>query len=133
MMSAALMGAVAFQKGLGAVHALSHPIGAIYNTHHGLTNAVLLPYVLQFNYEKIHHKINSLSSYINIDNGFDGFLSFVNNLNKSLKVPSCLSELGVAEKDIDQIVHGAMKDPSKDGNPIKLDAENIKSLLLSAM
>jgi len=133
MMSAALMGAVAFQKGLGAVHALSHPIGAIYNTHHGLTNGVLLPHVLKFNFEKIKLKINNLSSYLNISNGFDGFLSFVENLNKSLDVPDGLSELGVLERDIDRIIEGALKDPSQASNPIKLNAKNLAAILTSAM
>ena len=133
MMSAALMGAVAFQKGLGAVHALSHPIGAIYNTHHGLTNGVLLPYVLKFNFKKIQNKINNLSSYLNIKNGFDGFLSFVEDLNTSLDVPHGLSELGVLEKDIDRIIEGALKDPSQASNPIKLNTKNLAAILTSAM
>jgi len=133
MMTAALMGAVGFQKGLGAVHALSHPIGALYNTHHGLTNAILLPHVLEFNYKNIVNKINSLSRYLNINNGFDGFLSFVKNLNKALNIPINLSEIGVLEGDIDRIVEGALKDPSKNGNPVKLNAKNLKKLLISAI
>lgn len=133
MMAAALMGAVAFQKGLGAVHALSHPIGAIYNTHHGLTNAVLLPHVLNFNKDKVAYKINCLASYLDIDDGFDGFISFINGLNRALDVPRGLSELGVIKEDIKWIVEGALKDPSKDGNPEELNNKNLTDILIGAM
>ncbi|MEE2774785.1 MAG: iron-containing alcohol dehydrogenase [Pseudomonadota bacterium] len=129
MMTAAMMGAVAFQKGLGAVHALSHPIGAIYDTHHGMTNAVILPYVLIFNRKKIEGKINDVANYLEIDGGFDGFLSFVRGLNFSLQVPETLSGLGVKIDAINKIVEGALKDPSRYGNPKKLTAENTKLLL----
>ncbi|PQM61673.1 MAG: alcohol dehydrogenase, partial [Rhodobacteraceae bacterium] len=77
--------------------------------------------------------INSLSRYLNINNGFDGFLSFVKNLNKALNIPINLSEIGVLEGDIDRIVEGALKDPSKNGNPVKLNAKNLKKLLISAI
>ncbi len=133
MMAAALMGAVAFQKGLGAVHALSHPIGAIYNTHHGLTNAVLLPHVLNFNKDKVANKINCLASYLDIVDGFDGFIAFINGLNIALDVPKGLSELGVLEEDIKLIVEGALKDPSKDGNPEELNNKNLTDILIGAM
>ena len=132
-MAAALMGAVAFQKGLGAVHALSHPIGAIYNTHHGLTNAVLLPHVLNFNKDKVANKINCLASYLDIVDGFDGFIAFINDLNIALDVPKGLSELGVLEEDIKLIVEGALKDPSKDGNPEELNNKNLTDILIGAM
>ena len=133
MMSAALMGAVAFQKGLGAVHAISHPIGAIYNTHHGLTNAILLPHILEFNRNKIEQKINDLSAYLDINQGFDGFLFFVKSLNLALDIPRGLSDLGVLETDIKKIVNGALQDPSKDGNPVKLNSTNLEALILKAM
>ena len=133
MMSSALMGAVAFQKGLGAVHAISHPIGAIYNTHHGLTNAVLLPHVLRFNSEKIEEKMDDLASYLNIKNGFEGFLSYIDDLTAALNVPKGLSKLGVVAEDIERIIQGALKDPSKDGNPRELNSENLRTLIISAM
>ncbi len=91
MMSAAAMGAVAFQKGLGAIHSLSHPIGAIYNTHHGMTNAVVMPPVLTFNRSAIEDKIARAAAYLNIAGGFDGFFSYVLKLRQELAVPDRLS------------------------------------------
>ncbi len=133
MMCAALMGAVAFQKGLGAVHALSHPIGAIYNTHHGLTNAVLLPHVLRANRKAIDDSISTLSYYLEIKNGFDGFLNFIDYLNATLNVPKGLKELGVLKGDFDQIIDGALKDPSKSCNPIELNIQNLRTILNTAL
>ena len=133
MMSAALMGAVAFQKGLGAIHAISHPIGAIFNSHHGLTNAVLMPFVLRFNASEIKGKIDSMAEYLEIENGFDGFLSFVDQLNSDLSVPKSLATFGVTLGDVDRIVKGAMKDPSVGGNPKELTDENLRSLVINAL
>lgn len=133
MMSAALMGAVAFQKGLGAIHAISHPVGAIFNSHHGLTNAVLMPFVLRFNRTAIERKIDSLANYLEIKNGFDGFLSFIEKLNSELNVPKSLLSLGVALSDVDRIVEDALKDPSTTGNPKELTKENLHSLIITAL
>lgn len=129
MMSSAIMGATAFQKGLGAIHALSHPIGAIYHTHHGTTNAVCMPAVLQFNKSAIKDLIEDASNYLSIKGGFDGFCSFVDDLNQSLNIPKKLSGLGVDNPDIERIVSGALKDPSTGGNPIKMTHENTTKLL----
>lgn len=129
MMSSAIMGATAFQKGLGAIHALSHPIGAIYHTHHGTTNAVCMPAVLQFNKPAIKDLIEDASNYLSIKGGFDGFCSFVDDLNQSLNIPKKLSGLGVDNPDIERIVSGALKDPSTGGNPIKMTHENTTKLL----
>ncbi len=90
MMSAAAMGAAAFQKGLGAIHSLSHPIGALYDTHHGMTNAVFMPYVLAFNRDAVEERVARLASYIGIKGGFDGFAKAVIKLRKELKVPHTL-------------------------------------------
>ena len=130
MMSAAIMGATAFQKGLGAIHALSHPIGAIYNTHHGTTNAVCMPAVLQFNKPTIQDLIAQAANYLEIAGGFDGFCTYVDDLNSSLGIPKNLLELGVKKPDIERIVAGALADPSADGNPIKMTKENTRQLLL---
>ena len=130
MMSAAIMGATAFQKGLGAIHALSHPIGAIYNTHHGTTNAVCMPAVLQFNKPAIQDLIAQAANYLEIAGGFDGFCTYVDDLNSSLGIPKNLLELGVKKPDIERIVAGALADPSADGNPIKMTKENTRQLLL---
>ena len=129
MMSSAIMGATAFQKGLGAIHALSHPIGAIYHTHHGTTNAVCMPAVLQFNKPAIKDLIEDASNYLSIKGGFDGFCSFVDDLNQSLNIPKKLSGLGVDNPAIERIVSGALKDPSTGGNPIKMTHENTTKLL----
>ena len=130
MMSAAIMGATAFQKGLGAIHALSHPIGAIYNTHHGTTNAVCMPAVLQFNKPAIQDLIAQAANYLEIAGGFDGFCTYVDDLNSSLGIPKNLLELGVKKPDIERIVAGALADPSADGNPIKMTKKNTRQLLL---
>jgi len=130
MMSAAIMGATAFQKGLGAIHALSHPIGAIYHTHHGTTNAVCMPAVLQFNKSAVHDVMGKAANYLQISNGFDGFCTYVNDLNFLLGIPRQLSGLGVYNLDIDRIVAGALSDPSTGGNPIKMTKENTIKLLL---
>ena len=129
MMSAAMMGATAFQKGLGAIHALSHPIGAIYNTHHGTTNAVCMPAVLDMNADKISDRFNQVSSYLGIKNGFSGFCAFVREFNASLKIPENLSGLGVANVDIKKLTEEALKDPSCSGNPIELNSQNVLALI----
>lgn len=133
MMSAAAMGATAFQKGLGAIHALSHPIGAIHHTHHGTTNAVCMPAVLQFNKPAITERMVQAASYLGIAGGFDGFCAYVDDLNASLGIPKTLRELGVENPDIDRIVTGALKDPSTGGNPIEMTQENTTKLLLACL
>ncbi len=133
MMSAAAMGATAFQKGLGAIHALSHPIGAIYHTHHGTTNAVCMPAVLQFNKPAITDVIEQAATYLGIDNGFDGFCAFVDDFNASLGIPKTLKELGIENLDVDRVVAGALSDPSTGGNPVEMTEANTKALLLSCM
>jgi alcohol dehydrogenase class IV len=130
MMSAAAMGATAFQKGLGAIHALSHPIGAIYHTHHGTTNAVCMPAVLQFNKPAIKDTLAEAANYLGISGGFVGFCKFVDELNDSLAIPKSLADLGIENPDIDRIVSGALIDPSTGGNPIKMTEENTRKLII---
>jgi len=129
MMSAAMMGATAFQKGLGAIHALSHPIGAMYHTHHGTTNAVCMPAVLQLNADKIRDRFNQVSGYLGVTGGFDGFCRLVDDFNARFEIPQRLSGLGVENPDIDRLVAGALADPSCGGNPVELTADNIRALL----
>ena len=129
MMSAAMMGATAFQKGLGAIHAISHPIGALYNTHHGTTNAVIMKDILDFNRNEIEVQIANAANYLGIDHGFDGFKNFVIELNQSLGIPKNLSEIGVSNPDIDRITDIAMRDPSVSGNPRIMTKENTKKLV----
>jgi 4-hydroxybutyrate dehydrogenase len=128
MMSAALMGATAFQKGLGAIHALSHPVGAIHHTHHGTTNAVCMPAVLRLNESKIRDRFDTVTGYLGIQNGFSGFKVFVDEFNASLNIPLRLGDLGVENPDLGKLVKGAMSDPSCGGNPVKLTSENLKAL-----
>ncbi|NNE87173.1 MAG: iron-containing alcohol dehydrogenase [Silicimonas sp.] len=130
MMSAAAMGATAFQKGLGAIHALSHPIGAIYHTHHGTTNAVCMPAVLQFNRSAIFERFEMAANYLGISGGFDGFCMYVDDLNASMGIPKTLSGLGIENLDVDRVVDGALIDPSTGGNPIEMTRENTRELLL---
>ena len=128
MMSAAAMGAVAFQKGLGGIHALSHPIGAHYGTHHGTTNAMFMPTVLWFNRPAIEDRIAAAAAYLGIANGFDGFIARVEELNAELGIPKNLTELGVTDPDLDTLIPEAIADPTAGGNPIKLDETNVRSL-----
>jgi len=128
MMSAAMMGATAFQKGLGAIHALSHPIGAVYNTHHGTTNAVCMPEVLKFNAPEIKDRFVHVANYLGISGGFDGFCSFVQDFNDSMNIPHKLSDLGVGSDRIDELTAMALKDPSVGGNPVAMNTENTKTL-----
>ena len=128
MMSAALMGATAFQKGLGAIHALSHPIGAMHHTHHGTTNAVCMPAVLRLNELKIQQRFDSVSGYLGIKNGFSGFKTFVDQFNASLNIPSKLGDLGVESPDLEKLVTGALIDPSCGGNPVELNETNVRAL-----
>ena len=128
MMSAAAMGATAFMKGLGAIHALSHPIGAFYNSHHGTTNAVVMAPVLKFNRAAIETRIEALAAYLGIAGGFDGFYNYVNELNASLGIPANLTELGVTDPDLDWLVASALKDPSVGGNPVEMTEANTRAL-----
>jgi len=128
MMSAAAMGAVAFQKGLGAIHALSHPVGAIYNTHHGMTNAVVMPTVLRFNRPAVEARLATAAAYLGIKGGFDGFYDFVLALRAELDVPDKLSQLGVGTDRIDEMAAMAIVDPTAGGNPVELTLEAAKSL-----
>ena len=133
MMSAAAMGATAFQKGLGAIHALSHPIGAIHHTHHGMTNAVVMPAVLRFNRTAIERPLGRAAQYLGIKGGYEGFCAYVDVLNDSLGVPKSLKALGVKNPDIDRLIEGALKDPSTGGNPVKMTQANTRVLLLDCL
>jgi alcohol dehydrogenase class IV len=120
MMSAAAMGAAAFQKGLGAIHSLSHPVGSLYDTHHGMTNAVFMPYVLQFNRPAIEGKVQRLAAYLGMDGGFDGFLETVLKLRSDIGVPHTLEGLNVDRSRRDLIADMAIVDPTAGGNPVHL-------------
>ena len=129
MMAAAAMGAVAFQKGLGAIHAISHPIGAVHNTHHGTTNAVVMQPVLRFNRPAIEARIEQAAAYLGIKGGFDGFYAFVGELNATLGIPANLTALSVTNPDLAALTASALQDPSTGGNPVEMTAENTRALL----
>lgn len=131
MMAAAMMGATAFMKGLGAIHAISHPIGAMHHTHHGTTNAVVMQAVLRFNRPAIEDRIAAAAAYLGIEGGFDGFHDFIGALNARLGVPASLAALGVTDPDLDALLAGALKDPSCGGNPVTMTEANTKELIAS--
>jgi alcohol dehydrogenase class IV len=133
MMSAAAMGATAFQKGLGAIHALSHPVGALYNTHHGTTNGVFMPYVLVFNRPAIEGKIERLAGFLEISGGFDGFLAAVLDIRKRTGIPHSLRELGIDHSKEELIAEMAIVDPTAGGNPVPLTKDGSKKLFEAAL
>ncbi|WP_346767097.1 iron-containing alcohol dehydrogenase [Enterovirga aerilata] len=123
MMSAAAMGATAFQKGLGAIHALSHPVGALYDTHHGMTNAVFIPYVLAFNRPAIEERIGRVAAYLGLSGGYSGFTDWVLGLRERIGVPNTLKELGVDDEKAELVADMAPRDPTAGGNPVPLDRD----------
>lgn len=134
MMSAAMMGSTSFQKGLGAIHALSHPLGLHFRIHHGTANAVVMPAVLRFNRGAIEARIERAADYLGIGGGFDGFVGFVEELNATLGIPAGLEGLGVARPDdamLERIVAEALADPCSATNPVRMDEANTKDLLAS--
>ena len=126
MLAAAAMGATAFHKGLGAIHALSHPVGALYNTHHGLTNGVFLPYVLNFNRQAIEPRIVRLSAYLGLDHAsFSEFLGWIIVLRAITHTPHTLRELGVGDDRLEEMARMAEVDPPAATNPIPLHASDM--------
>lgn len=133
MLAAAAMGATAFQKGLGGMHALSHPVGALYDTHHGMTNATFMPYVLAFNRPAIEERITRLAAYLGLPSpGFDSFLAFVLKLRKDIDVPHTLVELGVDDRQADLIADMAVVDPCAGCNPLPLTREGAAQIFAAA-
>lgn len=134
MLAAAAMGATAFQKGLGGMHALAHPIGALYDTHHGMTNATLMPYVLKFNRSVIEERITRLAAYLGLANpGFDSFLALVMQLRADTGVPHSLAELGVDDSNTALIAQMAVVDPSAGGNPRPLTEADVTQIFTAAL
>ena len=134
MMAAASMGATAFQKGLGAIHALSHPIGAVYDAHHGLTNAVVMPYVLEFNRQAIEAKMARLAAWLGLsDPSFKGVMAWVLALRKEIGIPHTLKDLGVGTDRLDELSVMAAADPSAGGNPIPIGAPELKQMFIACI
>lgn len=133
MLAAAAMGATAFQKGLGGMHALAHPIGALFDTHHGMTNATLMPYVLAYNRSAIESRLTRLAAYLGLpEPGFDSFQHFILALRSRVGVPHTLAELGVDAARSEDIIAMALQDPSAGGNPLPFTAEAARSILHKA-
>ena len=133
MMSAAAMGAVAFQKGLGAIHSLSHPVGAVYGTHHGTTNAVVMPMVLDFNRVEIEDRLDRAAAYLGFSGGYGGFHDQVMALRAALNIPANLSAMGVQFADLDMLTEMALEDPSCGGNPVLMNKANTRALFDACM
>jgi alcohol dehydrogenase len=128
MLVASSMGATAFQKGLGAIHALSHPFGGLYDAHHGLLNGIIMPYVLKANRKKIEPKIERVAAYLGIKGGFDGFLKFVLKLRKETGIPHSLDKIGIDTKRLGEVAAMAVKDPTAGSNPIPFTEKQYKAL-----
>ena len=134
MLAAASMGATAFQKGLGGVHAIAHPVGSWFNTHHGLTNAVILPYVMTFNRNAIADKTDVIARLLDLPvRGFDGFLAAVLQLRRDLKIPHALADIGVSADKATIIGREAAIDPSAGGNPIPVEASHLEHIFRAAV
>ena len=129
MLVASTMGSTAFQKGLGAIHSLSHPVNAQFNLHHGLSNAIFMPYVLTFNKKEISNKIISICDYIGIEKSFENFIKWIMDLRQELNIPHKLSDvINESKIDLDMLSKMAFDDPSTNGNPKKLDINHIKTM-----
>ena len=127
LLAASSMGSTAFQKGLGAIHSLSHPVNAKYNIHHGLSNAIFMPYVLTFNKLSIEKKIISICDYLDLEKNFDSFLSWIMDLRKDLKIPNKLSDvIDCSKLDLEKLSIMAFEDPSTSGNPKKINKDDLK-------
>ncbi|MFQ6016564.1 MAG: iron-containing alcohol dehydrogenase [Kiloniellaceae bacterium] len=134
MLAAASMGATAFQKGLGAIHSLSHPVGALYDTHHGLTNAVVMPYVLAYNRAAIEDKLTRLAAWLDLPNpSFQAVMDWVLALRRALAIPHTLKDLGVGDERLDELSEMAARDPTAPGNPIPVGVPELKTMYLAAL
>jgi hypothetical protein len=134
MMAAASMGATAFQKGLGAIHALSHPVGAVYDTHHGLTNAVVMPYVLEFNRQAIDEKMMRLAAWLGLPSpSFKAVMNWVLNLRKEIGIPHTLKDIGVGSDRIDELSEMAAVDPTAGGNPVPAGVLEMKKMFIASI
>jgi alcohol dehydrogenase class IV len=134
MLAAASMGATAFQKGLGAVHSISHPVGALYDTHHGLTNGVVLPYVMAFNRDAIAERMKLLARFLDLPKGgFEGAMQWMLAMRKELGVPHSLAELGVKADKVEEMARKAVHDPSTAGNPVPMNAADFAKVIRAAL
>ena len=128
MLMASAMGATAFQRGLGAIHALSHPFGGLYDAHHGTLNGIIMPYVVKANRRNIEREIERAAAYLGIKGGFSGFLKWILALRKEIGIPHRLADIGIDTKRLDEVAAMAIKDPSAGGNPIAFSVRQYRAL-----
>jgi alcohol dehydrogenase len=128
MLMASTMGATAFQRGLGAIHALSHPLGGLYDAHHGTLNGIIMPYVVKANRRKIERAIERAAAYLGIGGGFDGFLRWILALRREIGIPHTLAEVGIDTGRLDEVAAMAIRDPSAGGNPIAFTEKQYRAL-----
>ena len=133
MLVASMMGAAAFQKGLGAIHSITHPVNSLYHTHHGTTNGTVMPFVLNFNRSTIEDKFVRLASFLDIKGGFDGIVQWVIDLKKEMEIPETLKDMGVEPGDEVKLAPLAQEDPSTGGNPLEMTEEKFQELILNCI
>ena len=133
MLVASMMGAAAFQKGLGAIHSITHPVNSLYKTHHGTTNGTVMPFVLNYNRSTIEEKFNRLANFLDIKNGFEGIVDWIIELKKDMEIPETLKDMGVNEGDEIKLAPLAQEDPSTGANPLEMTVERFQELILNCI
>ena len=133
MLVASMMGAAAFQKGLGAIHSVTHPVNSLYKTHHGTTNGTVMPFVLNYNRSTIEEKFTRLANFLDIKNGFEGILDWIIELKKDMEIPETLKDMGVNEGDEIKLAPLAQEDPSTGANPLEMTVERFQELILNCI
>ena len=133
MLVASMMGAAAFQKGLGAIHSVTHPVNSLYKTHHGTTNGTVMPFVLNYNRSTIEEKFTRLASFLDIKNGFEGIVDWIIELKKEMEIPETLKDMGVNEGDEIKLAPLAQEDPSTGANPLEMTVERFQELILNCI
>ena len=133
MLVASMMGAAAFQKGLGAIHSVTHPVNSLYKTHHGTTNGTVMPFVLNYNRSTIEEKFTRLANFLDIKNGFEGIVNWIIELKKEMEIPETLKDMGVNEGDEIKLAPLAQEDPSTGANPLEMTVERFQELILNCI
>ncbi len=133
MLVASMMGAAAFQKGLGAIHSITHPVNSLYKTHHGTTNGTVMPFVLNYNRSAIEDKFIRLANFLDIKNGFEGIVDWIIELKKEMEIPETLKDMGINEGDEIKLAPLAQEDPSTGANPLEMTVERFQELILNCI
>jgi alcohol dehydrogenase class IV len=133
MLVASMMGAAAFQKGLGAIHSITHPVNSLYHTHHGTTNGTVMPFVLNYNRPAIEEKFKRLANFLGISGGFEGIVNWVIDLKKEMEIPETLKDMGVKPGDEVKLAPLAQEDPSTGGNPVEMTDSKFEELIANCI